>query len=97
VATGAGAFLPLAPVATLVGLATFAVVLAASRYVSLASVTASLALAAATFLTGRPSATCWTALVVAVFIIVKHHANLRRLLAGTESRLGAPSGEGVKP
>lgn len=88
VATGAGAFLPLAPVATVVGLGTFALTLAVSRYVSVASMTAAVALAAATFFTGRAASVCWTALAMALFIVFKHRQNLRRLAAGTENRLG---------
>jgi glycerol-3-phosphate acyltransferase PlsY len=94
VATGAGAFLPIAPAATLVGLVTFTATLAATRYVSAASVTAAVALAAATFLTGRTAATCWTALAIALFIVFKHRTNLRRLAAGTENRLGKSGSEG---
>ena len=88
VATGAGAFLPLAPVATGVGLLAFALTLGVTRYVSLASMMGALALAASTFLTGRPAATCWTALAVAAFVVWRHRGNLQRLRAGTESRVG---------
>lgn len=89
VATGAGAFLPLAPLATVVGLGTFVLTLAVSRYVSVASMMAAVALAAATFVTGRAASVCWTALAIADFVVFKHRENLRRLLAGTESRLGS--------
>jgi glycerol-3-phosphate acyltransferase PlsY len=88
VATGAGAFLPLAPLATVVGVSAFALTLAASRYVSVASMTAAVALAAATFVTGRGPAVCGTALAMALLIIFKHRENLLRLAAGTENRLG---------
>jgi glycerol-3-phosphate acyltransferase PlsY len=88
VATGAGALLPLAPQATLAGVLVFALTLAASRYVSVASMTAAVALAAAAFLTGRDPAVCWTAAALAVVIIFKHRGNLRRLAKGAESRVG---------
>jgi glycerol-3-phosphate acyltransferase PlsY len=100
VATGAGAFLPLAPAATGVGLVTFALALALTRYVSVASVTGAVALAAATFATGMPPATSWTALGVALFVVFKHRGNLRRLAAGAESRVGsrtAANDEGARP
>jgi acyl phosphate:glycerol-3-phosphate acyltransferase len=90
VATGAGAFLPLAPVATAVGLLAFALTLGLSRFVSVASMVGALALAASTFLTARPPATCWTALAIALFVVWKHRANLQRLGAGTETRIGSP-------
>jgi glycerol-3-phosphate acyltransferase PlsY len=91
VATGAGAFLPLAPTATAVGLTAFALALVLTRYVSVASVTGAVALAVATFATGAPSATSWTALGIGLCIIFKHRANLRRLAAGSESRIGGRS------
>jgi acyl phosphate:glycerol-3-phosphate acyltransferase len=91
VATGAGAFLPLAPTATAVGLTAFALALALTRYVSVASVTGAVALAMATFVTGVPPATSWTALGLGLFIVFKHRTNLRRLAAGSESRMGSQS------
>jgi glycerol-3-phosphate acyltransferase PlsY len=89
VATGAGAFLPLAPVPTAAALATFAVVLAAARYVSLASIAATLVLALVAFLLGAPAAVAQSAAGVALLIVWRHRANLRRIARGTESRLGA--------
>jgi len=89
VATGAGAFLPLVPAATLAALLTFAVVLAASRYVSLASIAGTLVLAVAAFLLGAPTAVVRAAAGMAVLIVWKHRANLQRVARGTESRLGA--------
>jgi glycerol-3-phosphate acyltransferase PlsY len=39
---------------------------------------------------GLPPATRFTALGLALFIVFKHRANLKRLRAGEESRLGSP-------
>lgn len=89
VATGAGAFLPLVPAATLAALLTFALLLAASRYVSVASVAGTLVLAVAAFLLGAPTAVVRAAAGMAVLIAWKHRANLQRVARGTESRLGA--------
>ena len=88
VATGAGAFLPLAPAATGIGLIAFILTLGLSRYVSLASIVGALALAAAVFLGRGTPVTAWTALALALFVVWKHRGNLQRLRAGTESRLG---------
>jgi glycerol-3-phosphate acyltransferase PlsY len=88
VATGAGAFLPLAPVATLAALATFAVALAVARYVSLASIAGTLVLAFAAFLLGAPTPVVRAAAGMAVLIVWKHRANLQRIARGTENRLG---------
>jgi glycerol-3-phosphate acyltransferase PlsY len=89
VATGAGAFLPLAPVATGAGLLAFVATLLTSRYVSLASMVGALVLAGTTFVIGKPPAVCWTALALALFVLYKHRANVERLRAGTESRIGS--------
>ena len=88
VATGAGAFLPLAPAATGIGLLAFTLTLGLSRYVSLASIVGALSLAAAVFLGRGTPVTAWTALALALFVVWKHRGNLQRLRAGTESRLG---------
>jgi glycerol-3-phosphate acyltransferase PlsY len=92
VATGFGVFLVAAPLAALAAISMFAIVLAISRYVSLASI-----LGAASFppfawflVKGdRPAFYIAVQCAVALLIIVKHHQNIRRLFAGTESRFGA--------
>jgi glycerol-3-phosphate acyltransferase PlsY len=89
VATGAGVFLPLAPAATGAALVTFGVVLAASRYVSIASIAGTLVLAFAAFLLGAPTAVVRAAAGMALLIVWKHRENLQRIARGTESRMGA--------
>ena len=88
VATGAGAFLPLVPVATAAALVTFAVVLAVARYVSLASIAGTLVLAFAAFLLGAPTPVVRAAAGMALLIVWKHRANLERIAHGTENRIG---------
>jgi glycerol-3-phosphate acyltransferase PlsY len=96
VATGAGAFLPLQPLATAAALATFGLVLAGTRYVSLASVVGAASLALTSFVLRAPAATSWAAALTATLILLKHRDNLRRLWQGTErrvrSRSAAPEG-----
>jgi glycerol-3-phosphate acyltransferase PlsY len=89
VATGAGAFLPLIPVPTLCAIAAFSVVLALTRYVSLASIAGTLVLAVVAFLLGAPAPVSRAAAGMALLIVWKHRANLQRMASGTESRLGA--------
>ena len=89
VATGAGAFLPLAPLATGVALAVFAIALATLRYVSLASLAGAASLAVVAFLTGSSRPVAWSAAAMAALIVWKHRGNLRRIARGTENRLGA--------
>lgn len=89
VATGAGAFLPLAPAATLIALGAFVVTAAVSRYVSLGSVVGTLVLAAAAFLLGAPAAVAWCAALIGALVVWKHRSNLRRIFRGEENALGA--------
>jgi len=91
VATGFGVFLVAAPWAALAAISVFFIVLALSRYVSLASVLGSAAFPIFAWLLvkgDRPWFYIAVQFVVAFLIIAKHHQNIRRLLAGTESRFG---------
>jgi len=95
VATGAGAFLPLAAVPTAAGLAAFALVLGLSRYASIASISGTIALAALAFLLGYPESVARAAAALGLLIIWKHRANLKRVAEGTESRVGSGSRGGA--
>jgi len=89
VATGFGVFLVAAPWAALAAIAIFSLVLALSRYVSLASIVGSACFPTLAWLLvkgDRPWFFIAVQFAVALLIIVKHHQNIRRLLNGTESR-----------
>jgi glycerol-3-phosphate acyltransferase PlsY len=87
VATGLGAVLYTVPLATVAALPVFVVVLATTRFVSLASLLAAACVPfGALVLYSRSAALA--ALAVALIVIARHHANIARLRAGTESRLG---------
>ncbi len=93
VATSVGAFALLLPRATLGAFAIFVVVAILSRYVSLASILAALSLPIFAWfsLRSRESEGLLTLapiLMASALVIVKHHDNIRRLLAGTENRFG---------
>ena len=100
VATSFGVALGLFPYLTLpglIGIAVWGIVLAAKRYVSLASITAAVAFLAAYVGIGllchwHPFGQQWPllmfALVVVVILILRHGGNIARLLAGTEHRIG---------
>lgn len=90
VATAVGAFLGLAPRAVLVVVAVFIVMVAIFRYVSLGSIVASaLFPVLAFFLYRGQSSPAGLAVMLgaSLLIILKHKANIRRLLNGTENRL----------
>ncbi len=88
IATTGGVLIAWLPLPFLVVLGVWLVVFAASRYVSLASVTGAVALPLVTWwLNGRVSMIIVTSLLSAM-AIYKHRANISRLLAGTENRFG---------
>jgi glycerol-3-phosphate acyltransferase PlsY len=89
VATGFGAFVPLAPQAAAAGLAAFAVTLAAFRYVSVASIGGAIALASAAVWLAAPRSVAVAAAGLAALILCKHRENLARLARGDERRLGS--------
>lgn len=91
VATGAGAFLPIAPLATVGALIVFGIVAAATRYVSLGSIVGSASLSALAYLLGALPPVPLAAAFVAALIAWKHRENIRRLARGTERRMGASS------
>ncbi len=96
VATSAGVFLRLAPVPTGLALLCFLAVMLLFRIVSLSSLAATTAL---------PLLLVWRqpdqplllgfALLIALFIWIRHRGNLRRLLRGEEPRLGGPTRGGT--
>jgi glycerol-3-phosphate acyltransferase PlsY len=89
VATGAGAFLPIAPVPTIAALVAFGLALAATRYVSVGSLAGCATLAAVAFVLRGPSAVAFAATATGLLVLWKHRANLARIARGTENRLGA--------
>ena len=95
VATAAGALLAIVPVPAAVGLASWAVLVAVFRYVSLASMIAGLVAAGlcvwAVWRDGRLAAE-WPkwgmTVVLALLIIVRHRSNIGRLIRGQEPKIG---------
>jgi glycerol-3-phosphate acyltransferase PlsY len=90
VATALGALSVLAPWTAAACVAVFAGVAWRHRLVSLASILATITAPAVLLATGAPAGTTTAMAVVAVLIVLRHHENLRRLMAGTEPRLTLP-------
>jgi glycerol-3-phosphate acyltransferase PlsY len=91
VATGVGVFIALAPIQVGLAVAIFAVVVATWRYVSLGSIAAAAAFPVLLYFLKEPPPPLPIVLGAATgaaIIIAKHHSNIRRLLSGTENRLG---------
>jgi glycerol-3-phosphate acyltransferase PlsY len=87
VATAAGMFIALAPLAVAIALPLWGICLWLTGYVSLSSILAATTFPLLVRLT-RPDAvaTLWASVALAALIVVSHRANIRRLLAGTENR-----------
>lgn len=88
VATGLGVMAVICPLATLLSAVVFAVVAYFKRYVSLASMLAAAMLPVFFSFFPRGKNYVGMAVVVAVLVIWKHKDNIKRLVAGTENRIG---------
>ena len=99
VATGVGVFLALAPMAVGLVLVLFIITVWFSRYVSLGSIIATAAFPLFAWLLyhhTKAPVVFLAAAFAALLIILKHHQNIRRLLAGTEHRLGEKKSNEVR-
>jgi glycerol-3-phosphate acyltransferase PlsY len=88
VATGCGIILVLMPQVALIAALVFVVMVYATRYVSVGSLTAAVAVAIAVFVFPEPWPYRLFGLVAAAVVIVRHRTNIQRLLQGTENRVG---------
>lgn len=91
VATGLGALVKLVPWPTLAALPVFVALVATFGYVSLASLLAAACVPLGAVLLGYPAVDVLAALAAVAIIVGRHHANIARLRAGTEPRLGHKS------
>jgi len=99
VATAVGALAALLPLATLAGALLFLAVVARTRYVSLGSLVLvwSIPALATLLASGRVAAPPASeqllgAVAIALLVSSRHRGNIRRLLAGTERRMGGSNG-----
>lgn len=90
VATATGVFLALDPIVIAGAILVFAIVLLASRYVSLASIVSAASIPLLFRYLAR-NAPFWHIVIsigIAIAVILKHHSNIARLVQGTERKLG---------
>ncbi len=93
VITAAGMLYGIEPISITLAITVFAIVLFSSRYVSLASITANfsypLFLLILKYGLDQPidGSLIVISAIVATTIIIKHHANIRRLIQGNENRI----------
>jgi len=89
VATAAGGFAVVFPLGAAIAFGVFGVTLAVSRYVSLSSMLAAVTLVISAVALGRSMVVVIVTAAIASFVILRHRANISRLLAGTESKVGS--------
>ena len=87
VATGCGIFLAINPIATLICLAVFAIILALSKYVALASIFAAITLPISLFLLDATKEILVFSIFIAGIVIFRHMSNIKRILNGTENKI----------
>ncbi|NTV52909.1 MAG: glycerol-3-phosphate 1-O-acyltransferase PlsY [Candidatus Firestonebacteria bacterium] len=100
VATTYGVLLALAPVSTILVFLAFVAVVAFSKYVSLGSLVSAVLFPIFIWLLGESGqgfSILFLALVVGTAVVAKHRSNIRRILDGTENRLGKSAAPGEKP
>lgn len=90
VATAAGVILALSPLALLITLLVFLLLVVPTRMVSLGSIGAAIAAAPAAYFLGQVQA-AELFLILGLIVVLKHHANIGRLLRGEESRISFKS------
>jgi acyl phosphate:glycerol-3-phosphate acyltransferase len=97
VAVAAGVFSVLAPMATVAAAAVFLLVVWGTRVISLGSVVATLTLPSVALLSGAPASVGAASAGCAALILFRHRANVRRIVSGTERRMGLGSARSIGP
>lgn len=86
VATAAGGLVVLIPMSCLIGAGIWVLTFLVTRYVSLGSILAAVAVPLSSWLRGNPLPLNLVATALGLFVIIRHRENIRRLLNGTESK-----------
>ena len=89
IATSAGALIALAPAAVLIGLIVWIIVFFLSKYVSLASIIAAIAIPAVAWYLYLPEGMLLpgTLTLIGILAVAKHRSNIQRLINGNENRI----------
>ncbi|GAB6182203.1 glycerol-3-phosphate 1-O-acyltransferase PlsY [Desulfotomaculum defluvii] len=88
IATGAGAILALAPIPLILAFLVWLITVGISRYVSLGSILGAISLPFWMAILNQNKSYLFFSLVVAFFAVWKHAANIRRIINGTEFKIG---------
>ena len=105
VATAVGVFLVICPKAVGLSILVFVIILTVTRYVSLGSILGTLSYPVFAYYFGSSMVvglTLWdlrpelgSSILIAILIVLKHHENIRRLIAGNEHKFGKNKVEAV--
>ena len=87
-ATSFGALLAMTPLPAVAGLMVWLTVLRVSRYTSLSALAASVCVPPVIFFSIGPGPYFYFAILAALLIFIRHQDNIKRILAGTEHRVG---------
>jgi glycerol-3-phosphate acyltransferase PlsY len=88
VATAAGCFAVISPVVLVIALAAFFITAGISKRVSAGSLAAAATLPISVFWINQSPAIIGCTLFISLAIIIRHKDNIKRLLAGTEPKIG---------
>lgn len=97
VATAAGVIFALNPVLGLATLATWAIIAWFSRYSSLAAIVAAAFAPMYQLLIWEAGPTALALIIMGLLLVWRHQANIKKLLAGTESKLGQKAAGAAPP
>lgn len=92
-ATGCGVFLWLAPLPLMISIAAWLLTVSVSRYISLGSMVSAVVMVISLITLGKDpfgqglSLTLFS-LFIAILLIIRHKSNIKRILNGTESKIG---------
>ncbi|HEY6393771.1 MAG TPA: glycerol-3-phosphate 1-O-acyltransferase PlsY [Candidatus Binataceae bacterium] len=95
VSAALGIWIVIAPLAIVFALAAFGVAFALSRIMSVASMTAAIALIPAVAALGMPRPYLLLAIAMTALVLFRHHENIRRLARGEEPKFKPKPREGV--
>ena len=93
VATTLGVFLAIGPFQAIMALILFIIIVAIFKYVSVASMIASVSIPLLLNLSPATSPYVPLAVIISVLIILKHSDNIKRLIQGTENKIGREKGQ----
>jgi len=88
VATAAGVLLAMAPLTGLIVITVWLVNAIITRYSSLSALLAAISAPIVAWLTGQPVEILLTITLISALLIWRHRANIQRLLAGQEPKIG---------